>query len=99
MDSVSPSPTQRAQLADQLSTITAVRDLYERHDARLVRLAVLLVGDVGRAEEIVQDAFVDLVARWRTIRDPGAAASYLRTCVANGARSICGTVRWSIDNP
>ncbi|HEY5846511.1 MAG TPA: SigE family RNA polymerase sigma factor [Microlunatus sp.] len=72
---------------DQPSAITAVRDLYERHYVRLVRLAVLLVGDVGRAEEIVQDAFVDLVARWRTIRDPGAAAAYLRTCVANGARS------------
>jgi RNA polymerase sigma-70 factor (sigma-E family) len=86
MDSVSPSATQ-GELVNQLSAITAVRDLYERQYVRLVRLAVLLVGDVGRAEEIVQDAFVDLVARWRTIRDPGAAASYLRTCVVNGARS------------
>ena len=72
---------------DQPSAITSVRDLYERHYVRLVRLAVLLVSDVGRAEEIVQDAFVDLVARWRTIRDPGAAAAYLRTCVVNGSRS------------
>ena len=87
MDSVSPAATQRGQFVNQPSAITAVRDLYERHYVRLVRLAVLLVGDVGRAEEIVQDAFVDLVARWRTIRDPGAAAAYLRTCVANGARS------------
>ena len=86
MDSVSPSATQ-GQFVNQPSAITAVRDLYERHYVRLVRLAVLLVGDAGRAEEIVQDAFVDLVARWRTIRDPGAAAAYLRTCVANGARS------------
>ena len=87
MDSVSPSATQPGQLVNQPPAITTVRDLYERHYVRLVRLAVLLIGDVGRAEEIVQDAFVDLVARWRTIRDPGAAASYLRTCVANGARS------------
>lgn len=86
MDSVSPSAAQ-GQLVNQPSAITAVRDLYECHYVRLVRLAVLLVGDAGRAEEIVQDAFVDLVARWRTLRDPGAAASYLRTCVANGARS------------
>jgi len=83
MDSVSPSATQ-GQFVTQASVITTIHDLYERHYVRLVRLAVLLVGDVGRAEEIVQDAFVDLVARWRTIRDPG---SYLRTCVANGARS------------
>jgi RNA polymerase sigma-70 factor (sigma-E family) len=69
------------------SPITTVRDLYERHYLRLVRLAALLVGDVGRAEEIVQDAFVDLVARWQTIRDPRVAGSYLRTCVVNGTRS------------
>jgi RNA polymerase sigma-70 factor (sigma-E family) len=87
MDSVSPSAAQREQLVNKPSASTAVRDLYERHYVRLVRLAVLLIGDVGRAEEIVQDAFVDLVARWRSIRDPGAAAAYLRTCVANGARS------------
>ncbi len=87
MDSVSPPTTRRGQFVDQSSAISAVRDLYERHYVRLVRLAILLVGDAGRAEEIVQDAFVDLVARWRTIRDPGAAAAYLRTCVANGARS------------
>jgi len=86
MDSVRPSAPQ-GQIVNQPSAITGVRDLYERHYVRLVRLAVLLVGDAGRAEEIVQDAFVDLVARWRTIRNPGAAASYLRTCVANGARS------------
>jgi len=86
MDSVRPSATQ-GQFVTQPSVITTVRDLYERHYVRLVRLAVLLVGDAGRAEEIVQDAFVDLVARWRTIRDQGAAAAYLRTCVANGARS------------
>ena len=86
MDSMSPSAAQD-ELASQLPAITAVRELYEGHYVRLVRLAMLLVGDVGRAEEIVQDAFVDLVARWRTIRDPGAAASYLRRCVANGARS------------
>jgi RNA polymerase sigma-70 factor (sigma-E family) len=86
MDSVSPPATQE-QLANQPPEIMAVRDLYERHYVRLVRLAVLLVGDAGRAEEIVQDAFVDLVVRWRTIREPGAAAAYLRTCVANGATS------------
>jgi RNA polymerase sigma-70 factor (sigma-E family) len=87
MDSVSASAIERGQIVDPSSPVAAVRDLYELHYVRLVRLAVLLVGDVGRAEEIVQDAFVDLVARWRTIRDPGAAAGYLRRCVANAARS------------
>jgi RNA polymerase sigma-70 factor (sigma-E family) len=86
MDSASPAAAQ-GQLVDQPSANTAVHDLYELHYVRLVRLAALLVGDAGRAEELVQDAFVDLVTRWITLRDPGAAAGYLRTCVANSARS------------
>ena len=65
----------------------AVHDLYERHYRRMVRLAAMLLGDVERAEEIVQDAFIDLMGRWQLIRDPAAAVSYLRTSVANGARS------------
>ena len=69
------------------SPAEAVHDLYGRHYARLVRLATMLLGDMERAEEIVQDAFVDLMARWERIRDPAAAVSYLRTSVANGARS------------
>lgn len=88
MDDLTPaSATQQATAADEPSAVAAVRQLYELHYVRLVRLAVLLLGDLGRAEEIVQDAFVDLMARWSRLRDRAAAASYLRTSVANGARS------------
>ena len=69
------------------SAVHAVHDLYERHYAPLVRLATMLLGNPDRAEEIVQDAFVDLMARWERVRDPAAAVSYLRTSVANGSRS------------
>jgi hypothetical protein len=71
------------------SPVEAVHDLYERHYRRLVCLATMLLGDVGRAEEIVQDAFVDLLARWERIRDPESAVSYLRMSVANGPGRIC----------
>ncbi|MCW2843004.1 MAG: sigE 15, partial [Nocardioides sp.] len=37
---------------------TALEELYAAHWRQLVRLSVLLVRDVGAAEEIVQDAFV-----------------------------------------
>lgn len=87
MDAVSHPSAHGGQQGAESPAVAAVRDLYEDHYVRLVRLAVLLIGDAGRAEEIVQDAFVDLVARWRSIRDTGAAASYLRTCVANASRS------------
>ena len=38
------------------------------------------------AEEIVQDAFEQLLRRWSTLRDPAAATTYLRRSVLNGSR-------------
>jgi RNA polymerase sigma-70 factor (sigma-E family) len=61
--------------------------LYHRHRAALVRLAVGLVGDVGEAEEIVQDAFAGLLSRRRSLRDVQSAPAYLHTAVVNGARA------------
>ena len=66
---------------------TALEQLYAAHWRTLVRLSVLLVGDLGTAEEIVQDAFVAVHARWRRLRDPGAALAYLRQAVVNRSRS------------
>src|SRR3954452_11170058 len=61
--------------------------LYHRHRQGLVRFAVGLVGDVGDAEEIVQDAFAGLLRRWHSLRDVQSAAAYLHTAVLNGARA------------
>jgi RNA polymerase sigma-70 factor (sigma-E family) len=65
----------------------AVTQLYSGHYASLVRLATMLLGDQGRAEEVVQDAFVALHGRWGRLADPDRAVAYLRTSVLNGARS------------
>ncbi len=65
----------------------AVEQLYAAHWRRLVRLSVLLVHDQGLAEEVVQDAFVAMHGRWRRLRDPDKALSYLRQCVVNRSRS------------
>lgn len=61
--------------------------LYSAHWRTLVRLSVLLVGDHGTAEEIVQDAFVAVHGRWRRLRDPDKALAYLRQAVVNRSRS------------
>jgi RNA polymerase sigma-70 factor (sigma-E family) len=61
--------------------------LHREHYRSLVRLASLLLGDVGTSEEVVQDAFVRLQVRRSGPRDPERAAAYLRTAVINGARS------------
>jgi RNA polymerase sigma-70 factor (sigma-E family) len=65
----------------------ALERLYHEHYLRLVRLGVLLLGgDVGRAEEVVQDAFVQVHRRWDRI-EGAALPAYLRQTVVNGCRS------------
>jgi len=64
-----------------------VTALYTAHYRSLVRLAALLLDDVGASEEVVQDAYVKMHGAWRRIREPEAALGYLRTTVVNLARS------------
>jgi len=73
--------------ADTWGAGAALDELYAAHWRRLVRLSVLLVRDVGLAEEIVQDSFVAMHGRWRRLRDPDQALAYLRQCVVNRSRS------------
>jgi RNA polymerase sigma-70 factor (sigma-E family) len=65
-----------------------VGDLYQCHAVRLIRMAVLLVGDQSSAEDVVQDAFLGLYRGLGRLREPGNAAAYLRTSVLNGCRSV-----------
>ncbi|MEO6469736.1 MAG: SigE family RNA polymerase sigma factor [Acidimicrobiia bacterium] len=62
----------------------ALSDLHRDHYRSVVRLACLLVDDVGLGEEVVQDAFVRVYRAWPRVDDP---LKYLRTAVMNGARS------------
>ena len=69
----------------------ALEQLYDEHYVRLVRLAVLLLEDAGRAEEVVQDSFVSVYRRMR--RSGGGDAvtnvpAYLRQTVVNRSRSV-----------
>jgi RNA polymerase sigma-70 factor (sigma-E family) len=65
----------------------ALELLYAAHWRQLVRLAVLLVHDVGAAEEIVQDCFIAVHSRWNRLHDPDRALAYLRRSVVNRSRS------------
>ena len=58
--------------------------LYREQARSLIRLAALLVDDVGTAEEIVQDAFVLVHRRWAEVEKP---EQYLRKAVVNLSRS------------
>ena len=65
----------------------AVTELYRAHALGLIRLAVVMLGDRGAAEDAVQEAFCGLYRRWHGLSDPGKALSYLRSSVINGCRS------------
>ena len=65
----------------------AVTHLYAAHYRSLVRLATLLLRDVGAAEEVVQDSFVAMHGAWRRLADPDRALAYLRQSVVNRSRS------------
>jgi RNA polymerase sigma-70 factor (sigma-E family) len=76
---------------DDRSADAELEQLYDEHYVRLVRLAVLLLGDVGRAEDVVQDSFVAVYRR--VLRSGGRdvvtnVPAYLRQTVVNRCRSV-----------
>jgi len=62
--------------------------LYRRNFTALVRLATFLVRDTATAEEVVQDAFINMHRGWHRLRDEENALAYLRQAVVNRARSV-----------
>lgn len=69
---------------------TAVGELYGTQYRSLVRLAVLLTGDLGTAEGLVQDAFVAMHGSWETLGADAAAVPFLRHAVVTRSRSAPG---------
>lgn len=65
----------------------ALSELYERLYPSLLGTARLLLDDPGHAEEVVQEAFVRVRVAWWRVRDPERAAGYVRSTVANLART------------
>jgi len=66
----------------------AITQIYAAHYRSLVRLAALLLRDVGASEEVVQDSFIAMHGAWRRLRDPDRALAYLRQAVVNRSRSV-----------
>ena len=56
---------------------------FESEYTPLMKLAYVLTGSQHEAEELVQDAFLELQARWMSVLNP---AGYVRVAVVNGAR-------------
>jgi RNA polymerase sigma-70 factor (sigma-E family) len=66
----------------------AITHLYHAEYLSLVRMSAVLVGDVGTAEEVVQDTFIAMHSAWRRLRQTDKAVHYLRRSVVNRSRSV-----------
>jgi RNA polymerase sigma-70 factor (sigma-E family) len=66
------------------ATLAAFATFYATHYVRSVRIAVLLVDSRAVAEELAQDAFVEVLQAWGRIDEP---AAYLRVSLVNRCRS------------
>jgi RNA polymerase sigma-70 factor (sigma-E family) len=64
-----------------------LEELYRAHAPDALRLAYLLTGDRGLAEDLVQDAFVKVFGRFHDLRNRDAFWWYLRRTVVNLSRS------------
>ena len=62
------------------------RDFYFAEAGKLRRLAILMVGDADRAEDLAHDALLKAFKSWGRIRsdDPGP---YVRQALVNGCRN------------
>lgn len=65
----------------------AVRELYERTHADMVRFAAFLTGDVHAAEDIAHEAFVRVFDAWDRIEQPERIDAYLKSTVVNLVRA------------
>jgi RNA polymerase sigma-70 factor (sigma-E family) len=68
-------------------TAIAVTELFRSHHVELVRLAMMVTGDLATAEDVVQDVFERMHRRWPALRDAASGLAYARASVLNGCRS------------
>jgi RNA polymerase sigma factor (sigma-70 family) len=64
----------------------ALRRIYEKYLNHLLTLAMALLNDASRAEDVVHDVFVSFAGSAKDFKLGGNLKSYLTTCVINRAR-------------
>ena len=72
-------------MADAAGAVTA---LYQAHAVGMIRLALIMVGDRGAAEDVVQEAIFGLYQGWGRLTDSDRALAYVRSSVLNGCRNV-----------
>jgi len=66
----------------------ALRQIYDKYKGYLLKLAIILTGDICHSEDVVQDVFVKLAQSYDKISINGNLKNYLITCMMNRIRTI-----------
>ncbi len=72
----------------QRGKVDALRRTYDKYKLDLLKLAILLTGDVHRSEDAVQDVFLKLAESYDRISDHGNLKNFLITCLMNRIRTL-----------
>lgn len=73
----------RTTVVDADAGLSGFEERYVRHAPSALRLAYFLTGDPDAARDLVQEAFVRIVGRFRHLRQPDAFDTYLRRVIVN----------------
>jgi RNA polymerase sigma-70 factor (ECF subfamily) len=68
--------------------VDALRQIYDKYKTDLLKLAIVITGDAGQAEDVVQDVFLRLAQSYDKISIRGNLKNYLITCLVNRIRSL-----------
>jgi RNA polymerase sigma factor (sigma-70 family) len=66
----------------------ALRRIYDKYHAELLKIAVVLTGGMNTAEDIVQDVFVKFAERAGNLILSGSLRNYLITSTVNNVRNL-----------
>ena len=66
----------------------ALRRIYDKYHADLLKIAVVLTGGMNPAEDVVQDVFVKFAERAVHLTLSGSLRNYLITSTINGVRNL-----------
>jgi RNA polymerase sigma-70 factor (ECF subfamily) len=71
----------------------ALSRIYKEYRRGMLKVAVAMLGDVGAAEDAVQEVFVRFAVTGRRLRLKGSLKGYLMVSVANQARNVLRSQR------
>lgn len=75
----------RQHSVDPLDVAESFEAMFGREFTQVARMAYLMLGSTGEAEEVAQEAFIELFRRWDAVDNP---SGFVRTAVLNRCRDI-----------